>query len=67
MAAPSIEQQRDLTQRFHDLAVSWLAMTRFRSNTRVLRNHQVYRELIALGEPIVPLILAEVKKGPNVC
>lgn len=66
MGAPSIERQQDLTQRFRDLANSWLAATRFRSNTRVLRNHQVYRELLALGEPAVPLILTEVKKEPDV-
>jgi hypothetical protein len=62
----SVEQQQDLAQRFQALAIPWLAMTRFRSNTRTLRNHPVYRELIALGEPVVPLILAEVKKESNV-
>ena len=53
------EQQQDVAQRFQALATRWIATTRYRSNTQALRNHPVYQELVALGEPVVPLILME--------
>ena len=31
-----------------------------------LRNHPVYRELVSLGEPGIPLILAELEREPDV-
>jgi hypothetical protein len=60
------EQQQELGQRFQRLATQWNAATRYRSNTRALRDHPVYQELVALGEPIVPLILSELEREPNV-
>jgi hypothetical protein len=60
------EQQQDVARRFQVLATQWIAMTRYRSNTQSLRNHPVYHELVALGEPVVPLILAELEREPNV-
>ncbi len=56
------EQQQDVARRFQGLATQWNAVTRYRSNTRALRNHPVYQELVALGEPAVPLILAELER-----
>ncbi len=53
------EQQQDVAQRFQALATRWIATTRYRSNTQALRNHPVYQELVALGEPVVLLILME--------
>ncbi len=60
------EQQQDLAQRFQGLATQWDAATRYRSNTHALRDHPVYQELVALGEPVVPLILMELEREPNV-
>jgi hypothetical protein len=60
------EQQHDVARRFQGLATQWIETTRYRSNTRALRNHPVYQELIALGEPVVPLILMELEREPNV-
>ena len=60
------EQQQDVARRFQRLAAQWNATTRFRSNTHAPRTHPVYLELVALGEPIVPLILEELERGPNV-
>jgi hypothetical protein len=60
------EQQQDIVRRFQGLATQWKATTRYRSNTHSLRNHPVYQELVALGEPIVPLILAELERESNV-
>ena len=53
------EQQQNVAQRFQALATRWIATTRYRSNTQALRNHPVYQELVALGEPVVPLLLME--------
>jgi hypothetical protein len=60
------EQQQDVGQRFQDLATQWSAATRYRSNTHALRNHPVFKELLALGEPAVPMILAELGRESNV-
>jgi hypothetical protein len=31
-----------------------------------LRNHPIYQELVAMGQPVIPLILAELKRESNV-
>jgi len=41
-------------------------VTRYRSNTRALQNHPVYQQLVSLGDPIVPLILAELHRKSSV-
>jgi len=66
MIALTPEQEHDVARRFQGLATEWIEATRFRSNTRALRNHPVYQELVALGEPVVPLILAELARESNV-
>lgn len=60
------EQQQDVARRFHGLATRWKVTTRYRSNTHTLRSHPIFQELLALGEPVVPLILAELRREPNV-
>ncbi len=60
------EQQQDVARRFQILASQWIAATRYRSNTHALRKHPVYQQLVSLGEPVVPLILAELERAPNV-
>jgi hypothetical protein len=60
------EQQQDLSRRFQPLATQWNAATRYRSNTHALQYHPAYKELVALGEPVIPLILAELERESNV-
>jgi hypothetical protein len=60
------EQQQDITRRFQELATQWIAAARYRSNMQALLNHPVYQELVALGEPAVPLILAELERETSV-
>ena len=60
------EQQLDVARRFQGLATQWKATTRYRSNTHALRTHPIFQELVALGEPVVPLILAELARESNV-
>jgi hypothetical protein len=66
MIAMTPEQKEDLARKFQLLASQWNAAARYRSNTRALQNHPVYHELVSLGEPIVPLILAELGREPSV-
>ncbi len=66
MIALTPEQQQDVSRRFRDLSIQWHEAGRFRSNTRTLRTHPVYSELVALGEPIVPMILEELKREADV-
>jgi hypothetical protein len=61
----TVEQQQDMARRFRELSTRWQAAARFRSNTRTLLTHPVYRELVALGELIVRLILEELEREPN--
>jgi hypothetical protein len=49
------EQRQDVARRFQGLAARWKAVTRFRSNVHALRNHPIFQELAALGEPVVPV------------
>jgi hypothetical protein len=60
------EQQQHVARQLQGLADHWKATTRYRSNTNALRNHPVYRELVALGEAVVPLILVELERDSNV-
>jgi hypothetical protein len=60
------EQQQDVARRFRALVNQWNAATRYRSNVNALCGHPVYQELIGLGEPAIPLILAEVEREPSV-
>src|ERR1700716_1313119 len=65
-AYPPPDQQRDVARRVQGLATQWNATTRYRSNMHALRNHPVYQELVALGEPVIPLILSELERESNV-
>jgi hypothetical protein len=60
------EQQQDVSRRFRDPSIQWHEATRFRANTRALLTHPVYSELLALGEPITPLILEELERESDV-
>jgi hypothetical protein len=66
MTTLTSEQQQDVARRFQGLATQWKATTRYCSNIHALRNHPVYQELVELGEPVVPLILAELERESDV-
>jgi hypothetical protein len=60
------EQQLEVARRFQVLTRQWVEVTRYRSNTQALRSHPGFQELVALGEPVVPMILAELTREPDV-
>jgi len=60
------EQRQAVESKFRDLANHWAELTAYRSNMSALRRHPVFNEIVALGEPAVPLILRELEREPSV-
>ena len=65
MIALTPEQRHTVERQFHDLATQWLELTHYRSNIGSLRSHPVYRDLAALRQPAVSLILRELERRPS--
>jgi hypothetical protein len=59
------EQSQTVERKFRNLATQWAELTAYCSNMGALRHHPVYHELVALGEPVVPLILRELERQPS--
>jgi hypothetical protein len=54
---PSAGPVETLEQQFHGLDAEWDADTAVLSNANKTMGHPAMRAIIALGEPVVPLIL----------
>jgi hypothetical protein len=54
-----------LFARFASQALVWRADTEFLSSPAEMANHPAYLEIVAMGEPAVPLILAELEARPD--
>lgn len=54
-----------LEQRFKELAARWREETMFSSSATDIVEHPAYRAIIALGPPVVPLIIAELEREPE--
>ncbi len=50
---------------FQQLLETWKAETAPLSSVRQKKQHPAYRQIIAMGKPAVPLILAELKRKPS--
>jgi hypothetical protein len=53
-----------LVSTFQRLAKQWRTETGFLSSTSAIVAHPAYQAIIALGPPVVPLILQELEKEP---
>ncbi len=53
----------ELRQQFEDLAASWRAETVGLSSPRAIAGHPAYERIIGLGEPVIPLILQDMKEN----
>lgn len=51
--------------RFDRLARVWHAETAHLSSSTRMFNHPAFREIIAVGLPVVPLMLRELARGPS--
>ena len=52
-------------ERFMDLMARWKRDVRFLSDTNEICSHPAYQEIIGLGLPVLPLILAELQTDPD--
>jgi hypothetical protein len=50
---------------FAELAARWRADTEFFSSPAAMAKHPAYREIIAMGEPAVPLSWRNWRRGPT--
>lgn len=55
----------DLTSQFKALADSWKRQTRHVSSLGKMVSHPAYHAIIAMGKPILPLLLAELRDRPD--
>jgi hypothetical protein len=59
-------QKADATESsFHRLAEQWKSETAPLSSIRMKKEHPAYRQLVAMGEPAIPLILADLARKPS--
>jgi hypothetical protein len=54
-----------LATKFQELAGRWKDATEFLSSPADMINDPAYREIIAMGGPVIPLILTELKMRPD--
>jgi hypothetical protein len=52
-------------ERFNQVASDWLTATGHLSSIRRKLDHPLYRELVSMGEPAVPLILKAISRRPS--
>ena len=63
---PTLAQATETVEaRFRSLVKQWKRETEAQSSIRRMIQHPAYQEIIGLGEPAVPLLLAELKRNPD--
>jgi hypothetical protein len=55
----------DVRERFRQLAAEWKERSRYLSNTAQMAMLKPYQQIIGMGEPVVPLILEELRREPD--
>ena len=55
----------DLEERFRQLAAQWKQESLFLSSTTAMADLPSYQKIIALGPPVVPLLLRELERDPD--
>jgi hypothetical protein len=64
MVPVNTEQAGTLAAQFAALADQWKAATALLSSSTAISGHPAYRAIIALGPPVVPLILRDLERQP---
>ena len=59
------EKADEIETSFHRLAEEWKSETAPLSSIRLKKQHPAYRQLVAMGEPTIPLILADLARKPS--
>ncbi|MBL8800303.1 MAG: hypothetical protein JNM56_40865 [Planctomycetia bacterium] len=52
-----------IEEKFHRLASVWRAETAYVSSSNDLVAHPAFREIVAMGPPVIPLLLRELENG----
>jgi hypothetical protein len=58
---PSIQPLETVEEQFHRLADAWQSAVAHLSSSTKRDNHPAYQAIIALGLPVVPLLLADLE------
>jgi hypothetical protein len=58
-------QQEAAEAAFRELADEWESETKFLSSLTARAQHPAYREIIRLGDAVVPVVLRELQRKPN--
>ena len=61
--AAAKEPVETLEERFRRLAAAWNEAIAYQSSTTVRNSHPAYREIIALGMDVVPLLLRDLEEN----
>jgi hypothetical protein len=61
--AQTAESTETSQEKFERLAACWLAETAYVSASSDLVAHPAFQEMVAMGPPIIPLLLRELEKG----
>lgn len=62
-ASCAVVQAETTKQQFRRLASRWQAETAFVSSSTELVDHPAFKEIVSLGEAVIPLLLRELKNG----
>ncbi len=60
---PMAQHGEGIEERFHQLASAWQQAVAHHSSSALRYNHPAYQEIIALGAPIVPLLLQDLEQN----
>jgi hypothetical protein len=55
----------EIEETFHQLVEEWRSETAPLSSIRRKKEHPAYRKIVEMGEPAVPLILADLARKPS--
>jgi hypothetical protein len=64
-SAAITDRQLIVDEAFQILANDWRNATRLQSSLTKMTEHPAYREIIQLGEDVVPILLRELKRRPE--
>lgn len=60
-----INATETLDQRFRRLDAVWRKETAYQSSSTKIKNHPAFREVIGLGDAVIPLLLRDLQASPS--
>ena len=64
-SAPMTHRRKNVEERFAALAAEWRERCLFASSVTEMVLDPAYQEIVGLGEPVVPILLAELRDQPD--